>query len=132
MAPIHPQMPPDRESAQADSQTEFQCSEIQSTKKRGRTPLPESQKVQTIRIFLRGEEADYLKLWDGSDHTVAVREALETLKSYRPSGPSSGGGNTHAAKLRPGTRTMLKRELSEARERIRELEEQLRQAAQDE
>jgi hypothetical protein len=126
---MRPQIPPDEESIQPDTQSEFQCSEIQPTKKRGRTPLPESQKVQTIRIYLRGEETDYLNLWDGSDHTVAVREALETLKSYRPSGPASGGGNTHAAKLRPGTRTMLKRELAEARKKIDLLEEQLRQLA---
>ena len=58
-----------------------------------------------------------------------MRDIIDAVKSYRPEGPHSSPGtgkSTHADKLKPGTRTMLRRELCDARQRITALEERLR------
>ena len=136
MAPMRPEITPDRESIQADTQEGFYGPKTATTGKGGRKPLPDSERIQRSRIYLRGADWKYVRSFgvatdepdtDKAD-TLAIEGLIETLKRYRPDGPKSGGGDTHAAKLRPGTRTMLKKELAEANERIAELEARLREA----
>lgn len=109
------------------NENEFPINEIPPTTRRGRKCLPDAERVRNLNICGRQREVDYLALWNDSDPSQAFKDMIDVLRIYRPSGPFSGperGGNTHACKLRPGTKTTLKSELAEVRkenERLREL-----------
>lgn len=80
-----------------------------------------------------GNDADiaYLRLFRPDDPTGAFRDIIAIARLYRPTGPHSGpnaGKSTHAGKLAPGSKTMLKRELAEAREEIERLRAEIASA----
>ena len=95
----------------------------------GRPKADAEQKISRSRVYLSGRDWGYVRLFApsgaevGTDKgdTLAIELLVEVMRRYRPAGPNSGGGDTHAAKLRPGTRTMLKKELAESREEVARL-----------
>jgi hypothetical protein len=130
-----------KEHAMSDS--EFPVNDNTPVRRRGRPELPAEERVINLGICGTEKDIEHLRLYrprtkvwnkkkkvweEKDDFSGAFHDILDAVRIYRPNGPHSGpsqGVSTHAAKLKPGTRTTLKKELSAAQKRIAELEARL-------
>jgi hypothetical protein len=97
-------------------------------RKVGKPALPPGEKQVNAGIYAKQEDIDYLLTWNPWNTSYAFRDLVEHLRKIHPEGRYSTPRPDPSAKLKPGTKTMLKRQIAEQQKRIADLEKQLRAA----
>lgn len=90
--------------------------------KRGRTPVPDDQKILNLGICGKKADLEFLLTWNTANPTLAFSELITEVRRVRPQGRHSAPVAPPGCKDRPGTKTSLKKRIKELETRTGELE----------
>lgn len=90
--------------------------------KRGRTPVPEEQKIRNLGICGKSADLVFLLTWNAANPSLAFSELIAEMRRVRPQGRHSAPVAPPGCKDRPGTKTSLKKRIKELEARTGELE----------
>lgn len=100
-------------------------------KRRGRAPVPESDKVINLGICGKRADLEFLLTWNAANPTLAFSELIAEVRRVRPAGRHSAPVAPPGCKDRPGTKTSLKKRISELEKALATAQNRLQEAGLD-